>query len=732
MAALAWQSRQDPKISRRISSRMLLRSGQTLHIDLAVTRNPTRVKFPPRTICVIMGPPQMLPSRDRCRMGDQLAADRHLDERCDAIVGKWYAAIVDTGYPALSSMQVRQELRVQVAKAIDLLAAEQLNSSGAEQIGVALARLHYIQPEALARTLRVLREQLGSMCPAGGAIEYLDRLAALLAGISTGFLQQTCKIVLEEQEAIRAALVSEIERSRMALLAAQGELEKRVIDRTADLARANQELRAEVVERTRFEDALRESEEKYRRLVEDMHEVIYNTDLMGNLTYVSPSVKAVLEYSPAEVSGHRFDAFAHPEDLPRIQRGFQNLLAGQSQESVYRFVTKSGETRWVRTSSSPVLYDSSIVGIQGLLTDITDSHQARAALQTSQERLRLLMENAPVLVLTVGPDLKIRFVNRDPAETTRQMDLLDRSMLDYVQPDYAGPVEQIVRQIFATGSSDNLELAVMGQGGRDAWYSVRFGPLWQDGDVAEVMLVAEDVTEQKRVADLKDNLIRDVSHELRTPLAKVQMSLDRLVDMLEEGEIDREKAIRVSGFATRSTERMLRTVENILDLSRLESGTWPHEQQSIQPRLLIHEAITYATPLSSAKGLELIADLPESLPDVRGDWDKLYRVLHNLVHNAIKFSEEGRIVVTAEDRGQELAIGVRDEGQGILPENLEQVFQRFFQEKARHLGAGLGLAICKAIVEEHGGRIWAESAGRGQGATFWFTVPVDAKEEGAA
>jgi len=228
---------------------------------------------------------------------------------------------------------------------------------------------------------------------------------------------------------------------------------------------------------------------------------------------------------------------------------------------------------------------------------------------------------------------------------------------------------------------------------------------------------------------MKDNLIRDVSHELRTPLAKVQMSLDWLVQILQEEEIDREKAFRVSGFATSSTERMLRTVENILDLTRLEAGTWPNEQQAIQPELLVHEAIVYALPLSSAKGLELAAELPDSLPQIRGDWDKLYRVLHNLVHNAIKFTEEGRITVTAEDMGDELAIGVRDQGQGILPENLDRIFERFFQEKTRHLGAGLGLAICKAIVEDHGGRIWAESAGRGQGATFWFTVPVKEEEE---
>jgi signal transduction histidine kinase len=106
--------------------------------------------------------------------------------------------------------------------------------------------------------------------------------------------------------------------------------------------------------------------------------------------------------------------------------------------------------------------------------------------------------------------------------------------------------------------------------------------------------------------------------------------------------------------------------------------------------------------------------------------------LSNLLDNAIKYSKEGRIVVTAEPQDNMLLISVIDQGQGILPENLERVFERFFQEKTRHFGAGLGLAICRTIVEVHGGRIWAESAGRGQGATIRFTLPtIDGDEEAA-
>jgi signal transduction histidine kinase len=215
-------------------------------------------------------------------------------------------------------------------------------------------------------------------------------------------------------------------------------------------------------------------------------------------------------------------------------------------------------------------------------------------------------------------------------------------------------------------------------------------------------------------------------------LAKVQMSLELLVEMLEDEGMDRERAIRVSGFAIGSAKRLLQTVENILDLSRLEAGVWPYEQDVIQPRYLIHEAVQYAVPQGMPKSLRVTADLPESLPEIRGDWDKLFRVIRNLLDNAIKYSDDGRIVVTAQARDGELMISVSDQGYGILPQNLENVFERFFQEKTRHLGAGLGLAICRAIVEDHGGRIWAESAGQGQGTTIRFTVPTVVRKEGDA
>jgi len=633
----------------------------------------------------------------------------------DEIAGLWYEAIAASGFSTRSTREVRRELRELVGRAIRFLTAVPPDSADAEGIGVSLVRLHFIQADALDGTLRVLGEQLSSLRPAEGAVDHQARLVALLRGISTGFNREACKVVLEEQETIRAALLVEIRASGKALREAYAELEQRVKDRTAELAQANRELRA--------------SEEKYRRLVEDLDEVIYAVDEDGTLTYASPAVETLMGYKPEEVVGHRFAEYVHPEDLDRARRGFQRLLAGRDQTDEYRFVTKAGQVRWGRTSSTPISEGSRVIGLQGLLSDVTEAVRAKEALEASEERWRLLVENAPVLVVTVGPDLRVRFINRVPGQETSQVEVVGSEALGFVAPSHRDTTAGAIRRVLETGDSEYLELPVVSSRRRDAWYDVYLGALRREGGVAEVMMIAIDATEERRIAEMKDNLIRDVSHELRTPLAKVQMSLELLVELMEKEDLDRERAIRVSGFATRSAERMLRTVEDILDLTRLEAGTWVDDQQVFRPEALINEAVLYATPLISAKGLEVEVDMPGSLPTIRADWDKLYRVLQNLLVNSIKFSDRGKITVTAEDNGVELVIGVHDQGQGVDPENLERIFERFFQEKIRHLGAGLGLAICRTIVEEYGGRIWAESPGRGQGASFWFTVPTEAGEE---
>ena len=426
-----------------------------------------------------------------------------LEVHRQAIAEKWYAAIANTCYPTKSAQQVRQELYELTGRAMDLLVEASHDGLG-QDLGVALGRLHYLQAEALGQTLRVLGEEFYDARPEEGTEEYLSRLAQMLGGIATGFFDEACKIVLTEQETIRAALVTEIERSHQALREAHDTLEQGVKDRTADLARINEELRAEVAERLKAESALRESEKKYRRLVEDMKEVVYAVDGEGYTTYVSPSIEALLGYKPAELIGRRYANFAHPDEQLRIREGVGNVLLGLGQTNEYRVLTKSGDIRWVLTSSNPILEGSRVVGIHGLLTDITEKKQAQEALKASEERWRFLVENAPVLVVTIGSDFQVHYINRAPAEvlypgrraaaqardldSEQEMlpvdDIVGVDMLGFVAPEYRSAAQEAIGRVLKGGEVEYLELAVLGNTRRDAWYAVHMAPLRRGGQVS--------------------------------------------------------------------------------------------------------------------------------------------------------------------------------------------------------------------------------------------------------
>ena len=620
---------------------------------------------------------------------------------------------------------VRERLAGLTEDAIAVFLGRPADMEKAQEIGAALADLHCFQAETLGRTLGILGDQLMGSVPAGQLRTWYPNLLVLLEGLSTGFFREAHQIVLAEQDTIHDAFVHELRSKEQALRQARDELELRVARRTAELAEANQELRREIVERQRVEDALRQSEAKYRDLVENISEIVFVVDVDGKVTYVSPSVELFLGYPPADILGRHFTDFPFPADGPKLMKGFQELLAGESQENEYRFVTKTGQVRWMSTSSQPIVEEGHVVGVQGLLVDITGRKQAEEELRESEERWRLVVENAPDFVLTVDRNGRILFLNRveDDADISPE-ELLGTEVISHILPEHQETVANAIQRVFETAESQYCEAAIERADRSEAWYAAHIGAIRRGGEVVSALLITRDITERKRIDEVKDNLIHDVSHELRSPLAKVQMGLELLLELLEQDEIDRQKASRISRLTMLNVERLLDTIEGILDLSRLEAGVWAYRRQEIELSTLVDEAAGYLDSLAQAKGVRLVRDVPQDLPRVEGDREKLFHVLVNLLDNAIKFSEEGQIVVSARCDGREMEVAVCDEGQGILAENLGKVFERFFQEKTRHQGVGVGLTIAKAIVESHGGRIWADSRGRDQGTTVKFTLPI--------
>lgn len=225
---------------------------------------------------------------------------------------------------------------------------------------------------------------------------------------------------------------------------------------------------------------------------------------------------------------------------------------------------------------------------------------------------------------------------------------------------------------------------------------------------------------------MKDKMIRDVSHELKSPVAQVQMAIDLWSTEVKKTHIDRSKEEKFSKIINNSLQRLRKTIGSILDLSVLEAGRLVFRKEPIQMGELVLQTTAGMRLLAEKKGLALINHVNQRLPMVIGDKDEIQRVVTNLIDNAIKYTEKGEIHVFLEQKDAFIEFAVKDTGVGIgLPkEQFGKLFERFFQERPREDGAGVGLAICKNIIDVHKGNLWAESEGRGKGSTFKFTLPI--------
>ena len=225
----------------------------------------------------------------------------------------------------------------------------------------------------------------------------------------------------------------------------------------------------------------------------------------------------------------------------------------------------------------------------------------------------------------------------------------------------------------------------------------------------------------QRAARARDEVIAIVSHDLRNPLSTILAAATLLGRTADDVEGVRSKSATIE----RAVHRMSRLLEDLLDVSRIEAGGLTLERAPLDVAPLVHEAIEQQRALAEERGLTLVAEVPDGLPKVSADGERVQRVFANLLSNAIKFTPRaGRILVGAAVDGAAVCFGVADSGPGVPPEQLPHVFDRYWQGRAdTRQGAGLGLAIVKGIVETHGGRAWAESR-LGAGSTFFFTLPL--------
>lgn len=226
------------------------------------------------------------------------------------------------------------------------------------------------------------------------------------------------------------------------------------------------------------------------------------------------------------------------------------------------------------------------------------------------------------------------------------------------------------------------------------------------------------------VEAMRRRLIGDVSHELRTPLTAIKGSMEGLMDGVLPATQETYQQIHAEA------DRLNRLVDDLQELSRVEARAYELDIRPVDVSSLVRTVVKRLTPQAESKRISLNLELAPDLPRILADEDRAIQVLTNLTGNALQYTPgSGRVTIAAKRINGEVQISVRDTGIGIPPEHLSHIFDRFYRvDKSRSRqsggGSGIGLTIARALIEAHGGQIWVESAGDGQGSTFTFTVPI--------
>ncbi|WP_160299576.1 PAS domain S-box protein [Leptolyngbya iicbica] len=520
-----------------------------------------------------------------------------------------------------------------------------------------------------------------------------------------------------------------------------------------DQASLFQQLQSQLAERQQAELALQESETRFAEIAQTLNQVSYVISVpSAEYLYISPSYERLWGYSCESLYQDRKSWLdkIHPQDLDYVLDGLTQLLEGTQKRLQYRIFAANGDIRWIESDSLIVRDEQGdALRIVGIADDITDRKRLEQALRDNEELFRRAFDDAPIGISLISPEGRYLRVNKCYCDLLEysQAELMQMQFQEITHPDDLAADLAALQQLnqgeiqtfqlekrYITKSGIVIPVFLYASSVRDAEGT----PLYSVGHV-------QDIREQLEVDRMKDEFVSIVSHELRTPITSIEGSLT----LLGSGVYDTrpQKAKAMLDIAIKNSNRLVRLVDDILSLERLESGKVELLMEPCQVDDLQQQAIDSVSAIADRAAVTL--RMTPCSATLYAAPDALLQTLTNLLSNAIKFSNprqmvwlEAQIWSPSAPAPQRLAerfssspaapdqfvlFSVKDQGRGIPADKLENIFDQFQQvdvsDARQKGGTGLGLAICERIVQQHGGDIWVESQ-LGQGSTFYFTVPL--------
>lgn len=492
------------------------------------------------------------------------------------------------------------------------------------------------------------------------------------------------------------------------------------------------------------EATLRESEARYRQLVEGSLGMVYTHDMKGRLLSINVHGASTIGRTVEEMLGAPLSRFVTADRRSGVEDYLKTIADTGKAQGMHYLEHTDGETRVIAYRNKLIESPGRAPYVLGFGVDITEQVRAEGRLRTLTRQSDSILESVGDGIYCIDLEGKATVVNAAAAQMLgyREEELLGRvmhSLIHHTKGDGSpysseeSPIRKSLSNFHTARVTDEVFWRKDGTSFPVEYIArplidTNTGEPGEGARAIGVVVAFTDTTERRALDKMKDEFISTVSHELRTPLTSLRGALGLLAGGALEARP--EKSRQMLEIAINNTDRLVRLVNDILDLERISSGKSELHSTMVSAEDLLRKAVGTQQARTPKPNTRIF--YAANGVSVWADPDRVLQALDNLLSNAIKFSPPGgEVHLSARNLDdQEALFEVSDNGQGIAPEKLEHIFERFHQGDASDTrtlgGTGLGLAICRSIVNQHGGRIWATST-PGKGTTFHFTLSTRPK-----
>jgi PAS domain S-box-containing protein len=497
----------------------------------------------------------------------------------------------------------------------------------------------------------------------------------------------------------------------------------------------------DITDRKKSEEALKESEEKFRSIMENSADAIFITDQQGKYVYTNKAVTAMLGFTSKEMKSKTIIDLSPPDKKDDYFNTYKNIISKGKVFTEIELLKKDGN--FISTDLNAVLLHDGRV--YASCRDITDRKRTEEALNQERRMLRTLIDNLPDPIYVQDKECRKVIANKADVENIGfkdEADVLGKTDIELFPGKIGerGYTDDI--KVINTGKPIfDLEEEFISGKGIKRWLLTTKIPLHdKDGNITGLVGIGHDITERKEIVEelirakekaeesdkLKTAFLHNISHEIRTPMnAIVGFSA-----LLGEPEIDEKTRKSYIEVIMQSSNHLLSIITDIVDISNIEANLIKTYKNEICINTTLKSLCNQFIPKAAEKKVNMICEtgLSDSDALVLTDNAKLSQIFSNLMSNALKFTDKGTIKIGYKLVGNFLEFCVSDTGIGISPEHHARIFDRFYQVsnamERLYEGTGLGLAISKAYVEHLGGKIWLSSE-PGKGSSFFFTIPYE-------